>query len=96
MTAHGGAVKRRGGLRGRSKIMIELVRTNDAVLISWLKAQLSDAGIDVLVLDEHMSIMDGSILAIPRRIMVPDGDAAEAQAILAEADRIAGGAGSET
>ena len=69
--------------------MIELVRTNDAVLISWLRAQLADVGIDVLILDEHMSILDGSIQAIPRRIMVPEADAAEARLILAEADRIA-------
>ena len=73
--------------------MFELVRTNDPVLISWLRAQFADAGIDVLVLDEHMSIMDGSIQAIPRRIMVADEDKHEAQAILAEADRIAAGEG---
>jgi len=71
--------------------MFELVRTNDPVLISWLRAQFADAGIDVLVLDEHMSIMDGSIQAIPRRIMVADEDKREAQVILAEADRIASG-----
>lgn len=69
--------------------MFELVRTNDPVLISWLQAHLCDAGIAVLVLDEHASIMDGSIQAIPRRIMVPDEDQYEAQAILAEANRIA-------
>jgi len=73
--------------------MFELVRTNDPVLISWLRAQFADAGIDVLVLDEHMSIMDGSIQAIPRRIMVADEDKREAQSILAEADRIATGEG---
>lgn len=71
--------------------MIELIRTNDPVLISWLRAQLDGAGIEVLVLDEHMSILDGSVLAIPRRIMVPERDQAEAQEILAEADRIAQG-----
>ncbi|HEY9079584.1 DUF2007 domain-containing protein [Magnetovibrio sp.] len=71
--------------------MFELVRTNDPVLISWLRAQMADAGIEVLVLDEHMSILDGSIQAIPRRIMVADEDKREAQAILAEADRIATG-----
>jgi len=71
--------------------MFELVRTNDPVLISWLQAQLADAGIDVLVLDEHMSILDGSIQAIPRRIMVSDHDKREAQVILAEADRLAAG-----
>ena len=69
--------------------MFELVRTNDVVLISWLQAHLKDAGIEVLVLDEHMSIMDGSIQAIPRRIMVPEEDKLEAQALLAEADRLA-------
>ena len=69
--------------------MFELVRTNDVVLISWLQAHLKDAGIEVLVLDEHMSIMDGSIQAIPRRIMVPEEDKLEARALLAEADRLA-------
>ncbi|MEG3618856.1 DUF2007 domain-containing protein [Magnetovibrio sp. PR-2] len=69
--------------------MYELVRTNDAVLISWLRAELKAANIDVLVLDEHMSIMDGSIQAIPRRIMVDESDKTAAKAILAEADRIA-------
>ena len=69
--------------------MYELVRTNDAVLISWLQAELKAANIEVLVLDEHMSIMDGSIQAIPRRIMVDERDKVPAQAILAEADRIA-------
>jgi len=69
--------------------MIELVRTNDPVLISWLQAHLAGAGIEVLVLDEHMSILDGSVQAIPRRIMVAEEDQREAKAILAEADRIA-------
>ena len=73
--------------------MTELVRTNDPVLISWLKANLAGAGIEVLVLDEHMSIMDGSVLAIPRRIMVDAADETEAKAILAEADRLAAGEG---
>jgi len=69
--------------------MYELVRTNDPVLISWLQAHLRDAGIEVLVLDEHMSILDGSVQAIPRRLMVADENKREAKVILAEADRIA-------
>ena len=72
--------------------MFELVRTNDAVLISWLQAQLQGEGIEVLVLDEHMSAMDGSVLAIPRRVMVPEAHQAVAKAILAEADQLARGA----
>ena len=71
--------------------MFELIRTNDAVLISWLKANLEGAGVEVLVLDEHMSGMDGSVLAIPRRIMVDEAHQAVAKAILAEADGLAAG-----
>lgn len=55
-------------------IMVELIRTNDPVLISWLVHALAEEGINAVVLDTHASIMDGSISAIPRRIMV-DGDA---------------------
>lgn len=69
--------------------MFELIRTNDPVLISWLKAQFQGLGIEIVVLDEHMSAMDGSILAIPRRIMVPAGDEVIAKEILAEADKLA-------
>lgn len=69
--------------------MFELIRTNDPVLISWLQASLEGAGVEVLVLDEHMSTMDGSVLAIPRRIMVDEAQQAVAKAILAEADALA-------
>lgn len=75
--------------------MFELVRTNDPVLISWLQAQLQGLGIDVLVLDQHMSAMDGSVLAIPRRIMVDESRRAEAEALLAEADALAAGNGAD-
>lgn len=53
--------------------MRELVRTNDVELISALLANLEAAGIAALVFDVHASILDGSISAIPRRIMVEDG-----------------------
>jgi len=64
--------------------MFELTRTNDPVLISWLVANLRDVGIEALVFDEHASVMDGSILAIARRIMVEDVHQATAKQILAE------------
>jgi hypothetical protein len=62
-----------------------LVRTNDPVRITFLRALLRDAGIACLVLDEHASSMDGSIGAVPRRLMVADDDLAAARAVLAEA-----------
>ncbi len=65
--------------------MIELLRTNDPVLISWLRALLADGGIEVIVLDSHMSVMEGSISAIPRRVMVRDEHALRARRLLDDA-----------
>lgn len=58
--------------------MIELTRTNDPVLLSWLSAHLNGAGIEHVVLDAHTSVLEGSIGAIQRRVMVlaEDGQAA--------------------
>ena len=65
--------------------MKELLRTNDPVKISWIIALLSDQGIEALVLDSHASIVEGSIGAIPRRIMVGDDDLMPARAVLTDA-----------
>ena len=62
--------------------MKELFRTNDAVLLSWLDALLTDARIEFVVLDAHTSILEGSISAIPRRIVVDDEDHAAALRVL--------------
>ena len=66
--------------------MKELLRSNDVVRLSWAQARLRDAGIDCLVLDHHTSLVEGSIGAIPRRLMVADGDHRRARAVLAEAE----------
>ena len=65
--------------------MKELLRTNDLVKLSWLRALLADAGIEALVLDQHTSVLEGSAGAIPRRLMVTEDDYARAQRVLAEA-----------
>ena len=52
------------------KHMEELVRTNDPVLISFLESILEEAGIKHFVADGNMSIMEGSLAMIPRRILV--------------------------
>ena len=62
--------------------MVELVRTNDVVLLSWLQTALGDAGIDCLVLDQHASVIEGSIGALPRRVMVLEEDYSHAKRIL--------------
>ena len=77
--------------------MEELVRTNDPVLLSWLTARLAEENIDSVVLDTHTSVMEGSISAIPRRVMVKSRDLFLAKRILAEAEEIqAGGAPRDT
>jgi hypothetical protein len=78
--------------------MKELFRTNDAVYLSFAQAVLKAEGIETVVFDTHMSVMDGSIGALPRRLMVAEEDLNRAQAILkdAEPDPAQGGAGDET
>jgi hypothetical protein len=66
--------------------MLELLRTNDVVRLSWVRALLADAGIESLVLDEHTSLVEGSIGAIPRRLMVSDEDLVRARQLLEAAD----------
>jgi hypothetical protein len=63
----------------------ELVRTNDAVLISAIEALLDGAHIPHVVLDQNMSVLDGSIGVLPRRVMVADDDVAAARKLLEEA-----------
>lgn len=62
--------------------MKEILRTNDAVLLSWASAVLADAGIEAVVFDTHTSVIEGSISAIPRRLMVADDDHAAAVRLL--------------
>jgi len=65
--------------------MVELLRTNDLVLASYVRALLSAEGIRAIGLDEHMNIMDGNIAAIPRRLMVDDKDEERARQLLTDA-----------
>jgi len=66
-------------------LMIELLRTNDLVLISAVEAILSDNGIDVFVADQFMSATEGSLGFLPRRILVHSDDAASARQALLQA-----------
>lgn len=54
--------------------MRELLRTNDAVLISFVVALLREARIDYVVVDQNMSILEGSVGILPRRVLVTDDD----------------------
>ncbi len=66
--------------------MKELLRTNDPVLLSWLTALLAGENIKTAIFDAHTSIVEGSIGALPRRLMVESKDHARARRILAQAE----------
>ena len=65
--------------------MRELVRTNDAVLITAIEALLKGAGIRHMVVDQNMSVLEGSIGIFPRRILVEEDELGAAQRLLEDA-----------
>ena len=65
--------------------MREILKSNNMVELNFAEVVLKDAGIPSVVLDTHASIMDGSMVIVPRRLMVADEDEARARAIVAEA-----------
>lgn len=65
--------------------MRELVRTNNPVLLLWIQTLLRQEGIKSFVLDSHMSVLEGSANAIPRRLMVIDDEFDMARETLTEA-----------
>jgi hypothetical protein len=65
--------------------MIELLRTNDPVLISFVESLMRDAGIAFFVADQNMSIVEGSLGILPRRVMVEKDREAQARRILVDA-----------
>ena len=63
----------------------ELVRTNDAVLVSAVGALLDAAYIPHVVLDQNMSVLEGSIGILPRRVLVAEDHSRSARRLLEEA-----------
>jgi Putative prokaryotic signal transducing protein len=63
----------------------ELVRTNDAVVISAIEALLKGAGIPHLLADQNISVLEGSIGAFQRRILVGEDEIDAARQLLTEA-----------
>jgi hypothetical protein len=63
----------------------ELLRTNDIVLVSAVEALLDAAAIGHLILDQNMSVIEGSLGVLPRRLLVADDDVVAARRLLTEA-----------
>ena len=62
--------------------MKELLRSNDPVLISYVCALLEEEGIAFMVADTNMSVLEGSIGALPRRVLVASDESGRARALL--------------
>jgi hypothetical protein len=65
--------------------VIELVRTNDLVVISLIESLLKQEGVLYFIADQHMSAVEGSLGFLPRRIMVDAAQGGRARRLLQEA-----------
>ncbi len=65
--------------------MVEIIRTNDLVLIGFVQLLFEQAKIPVLVADGHVSAIEGSIGAFPRRVLVPEDYRSQARRLVREA-----------
>ena len=66
--------------------MKELMRTNDITLTALVRSILDDAGIPTFELDVNMSVLEGSIGIMPRRMMVAERDWDRAVKIMEECE----------
>ena len=62
--------------------MKAVLKTNDPVQLSFAEALLKDAGLHAVVFDTDMSVMDGSLGILPRRLMVADDEFDRAVTVL--------------
>ena len=72
-------------MNAENSFMKELVRTNDMVLVSVVGALLDGAKIKHLVFDQNMSVLEGSLGILPRRVLVAEDDLIAARRLLTDA-----------
>jgi hypothetical protein len=63
----------------------ELIRTNNAVVLSLAKSLLKDACIGHFLADENMSILEGSIGLLPKRLLVDADEIIRARRLMKDA-----------
>ena len=66
--------------------MKELLRSTDPTVIAFAKALLGGEGIDCYEIDVNMSVLEGSIGILPRRLMVREADYLRARRTLVDND----------
>ncbi len=64
--------------------MVELLRTNNPMVISLAEALLTESEVSHQVVDQHMSVLEGSIGALQTRLLVVDHQLELARRVLAD------------
>ncbi len=66
--------------------MREIIRSNDPVLLGFAQVLLRDAGLEAVLMDQNMSVLEGSIGILQRRLMVASQDYEAARRVLTDSD----------
>lgn len=66
--------------------LVEVARSNNPVLVSFVQALLKDEGIDSTVADQNMAVIEGTITVWRRRVLVHAGDEERARRVIDEAE----------
>lgn len=66
--------------------MREIIRSNDPVLLGFAQVLLRDAGLEAVLMDQNMSVLEGSIGILQRRLMVASKDYEAARRVLTDSD----------
>src|SRR6056297_403677 len=80
--SHSRAASRQMRKDGHIRFMKQLLRTTDPTELAFAQALLQGEGIAVFEMDVNMSVLEGSIGILPRRLMVADRDYADAMRTL--------------
>jgi hypothetical protein len=78
-------LSRNGKEEGFLDKMHEIIRSNDVVLLSFAESLMRDAGISVMIADQQMSILEGSLGMLQRRLLVDSDEVDQARQILTDA-----------
>ena len=65
--------------------MVEILRTNDLVVISVVESLLKAANVRFFVADQHMAAVEGSLGFLPRRVLVEASEEGRARRLITEA-----------
>jgi hypothetical protein len=65
--------------------MRELLKSNDAVLLSYVNTLLTQAELESIIADQNISLVEGSIGIFPRRVLVRKADWDRARRVLIDA-----------